>query len=83
MTDSEIERLLGPLPKHVRPDGTVDDQVVETYYQEFTRAEIDGDALRIFSDGPGYDVETRIPIAALRKFLDEHAAPPPEARHES
>lgn len=55
--------------EHVRKDGTLDDTYIETFYQPLEYVVLGGvepnQYLRIVSDGPGYNVETRLPLATL------------------
>ena len=52
---------------HIRQDGTVDDQHIETYYcpPEDIETVDEGHYLRVFVDGPGYNIETRLPYEWL------------------
>jgi hypothetical protein len=52
----------------VRADGTVEDCDVETYYHPVQAIELalDLDCIRVFLDDRAVDIETRIPLSALR-----------------
>ena len=54
---------------HVREDGTVDDQVVETFYRscEGLMVSEDGQYVRVIIDDGAVNVETRIAFSTLEK----------------
>lgn len=50
----------------VREDGTVEDCFIETFYQPLEYVQQDQRGfLCVVSDGPGYNVETRVPFSGL------------------
>lgn len=50
---------------HIRPDGTIDDQTIETYYAPCTGGSLEQGYIRIFADNGGTDIETRVSFASL------------------